>query len=634
MSLNQEHFDTLIQRLEKFAEKQPTAYKFSVALFTLLGYSYIILILVITLALLAALVWLGLNSQPTNARAITGAIQAFVFLLALLWVLLRSLWVSFPPPNGLALRRKDVPGLFAFVNELSSQLQAPRFHHILLTDEFNAGVIQRPRLGLFGWHQNYLIVGLPLMLALSPEQFRAVLAHELGHLSGNHSRFNGWIYRQRITWYQIFQRLKTDDELGMSIFKRFFRWYMPLFNAYSFVLARMNEYEADRCSAQITGVKNVSEALMNFQIKAQFLEKYFWSSIYQRVETEIEPPKTTFTEMKVALLKEIPIADASLFLKQALVAKTNNEDTHPCFKDRLKALGFVVSQEELPLPETVKISGAKKLLGDALGKVIDYFNEDWQVRMATSWRQQYAYIQESLATLKKLDTNAEKQNLTVDEAWSRIKLTFRFKGEDAFLPLLQEFINTNSHHSEANYWLGEILLKQQDATGIEYIEKAMAKNQELVIEGCKIVYYFLNQQGKIDAAQLYRQRAEQHHELTLRAQEERSCLNLKDELQPHNLPTANVKKLCQQLSQYPEVKTVYLVQKVVKYFPEQPVYVLGVMRKISFWGELYSENKDSQLLNTLLKEIQLGDGFIIILNNNQDMDKKMRKVPEALIYSL
>lgn len=58
------------------------------------------------------------------------------------------------------------------------------------------------------------------------------------------------------------------------------------------------------------------------------------------------------------------------------------------------------------------------------------------------------------------------------------------------------------------------------------------------------------------------------------------------------------------------------------------------MRKIGFWGEIYSENKDSQLLNTLLKEIQLGDGFIIILNNNQDMDKKMSKVPKALIYSL
>lgn len=158
MTLNQEQFDRLIQRLERFAEKQPSAYKFSVALFTLLGYSYIILILVITLALLAALVWLGLNSQPTNARAIAGAVQAFIFLLALGWVLLRSLWVSFPPPNGLALRRKDVPSLFTFVDELSSQLQAPRFHHILLTEEFNAGVTQRPRLGLFGWHQNYLIV--------------------------------------------------------------------------------------------------------------------------------------------------------------------------------------------------------------------------------------------------------------------------------------------------------------------------------------------------------------------------------------------------------------------------------------------------------------------------------------------
>jgi hypothetical protein len=58
------------------------------------------------------------------------------------------------------------------------RFRTPRFHHVLVTDDFNAAVVQAPRLGLFGWYRNYLLIGLPLAKALTVEQFKAVLAHE------------------------------------------------------------------------------------------------------------------------------------------------------------------------------------------------------------------------------------------------------------------------------------------------------------------------------------------------------------------------------------------------------------------------------------------------------------------------
>ncbi len=71
---------------------------------------------------------------------------------------------------------------------LRSRLRHPRIHRVLLTPDFNAGVMQVPRLGLLGWYRSYLFIGLPLMKSLTVEQFQAVLAHELGHLSGGHAR--------------------------------------------------------------------------------------------------------------------------------------------------------------------------------------------------------------------------------------------------------------------------------------------------------------------------------------------------------------------------------------------------------------------------------------------------------------
>jgi len=192
MAITQEQFDTLVGKLEDFSKSNPKNYRLRVALWATLGYAYIFLILAGLLALIGLVVLFIVYSNRINSYIIKLAI----LLLVPAWVIVRSLWVTFPPPQGLKVNRRQVPHLFALVDELTTKLQAPRFHNILLNQEFNAGVVQIPRLGIFGWQQNYLLLGLPLMQSLSVEQLKAVLAHELGHLSGNHSRFGAWIYNR------------------------------------------------------------------------------------------------------------------------------------------------------------------------------------------------------------------------------------------------------------------------------------------------------------------------------------------------------------------------------------------------------------------------------------------------------
>ncbi|MDZ8089524.1 MAG: M48 family metalloprotease [Nostoc sp. DedQUE12b] len=630
MAFNQERFDRLIQKLEVFANKQPHLYKLHVAFLATLGYAYILLVLAVTLTLLVGIIFLMLNAKSIHASSVKGVL----FLLAFALVLVRSLWVSFPPPTGLPLQPKDVPNLYSLTNEISSKLQAPRFHHILLTNDFNAGVVQRPRLGLLGWQQNYLIVGLPLMLALPPEQFRAVLAHELGHLSGNHSRFSGWIYRQRETWYRIIKGLRQGgNEVSSLIFERFLTWYSPFFNAYSFVLARMDEYEADRCAVELTGEKNAAETLINVEVKARFLERYFWSSIYKQVETEIEPPKMTYMAMQQALSQRLHQEITSTYLSEALTEKTNNADTHPCLKDRLKALGYILnSRQELAIFAPIEISAAQKFLGNRLEKFIAHFSQAWREEIATPWRQKYADFQNSIATLKDLNQKAKTQQLTLDEATQRAFLTFEFDGEEAVIPLLQEIIHRDAHHASANYLLGQILLKKQDATGIEYIERAIEQDSSIVIEGCQTICYFLQKQGKIKEAKSYQERAVNYHELILKAQQERSSVREKDKLESHTVSDIDVNKLRQQFDHHPDIKTAYLVQKNMQFFPEKPFYVLALKREVTFLEGLEKPDH-SKLVNSLLQENEFLDNvFIFILNDHLNMEKKLKVIPNSMIY--
>src|SRR5262249_18710251 len=157
-------------------------------------------------------------------------------LLVVAGIILRALWVKLEPPEGEHLSRTDASGLYAMVDDVAKRLAAPSPHVILITDDFNAAAQQTPRLGILRWQRHYLLLGLPFLFAVSPEELRSVVAHEMGHLSGNHSRFSGWIYRLQLTWARLVASFDETGGWANSVFTGFFKWYYPYFSAYSFVL--------------------------------------------------------------------------------------------------------------------------------------------------------------------------------------------------------------------------------------------------------------------------------------------------------------------------------------------------------------------------------------------------------------
>src|SRR3989442_10711592 len=126
------------------------------------------------------------------------------------------MWITMETPTGESLTRPMCPELFRMLDELCTRLRTPRLHSVLLTPDFNAGVMQVPRLGLFGWYRSYLFIGLPLMKSLTAEQFQAVLAHELGHLARGHARAGNWIYRLRLIWQRLEGAFAVNPQWGAA----------------------------------------------------------------------------------------------------------------------------------------------------------------------------------------------------------------------------------------------------------------------------------------------------------------------------------------------------------------------------------------------------------------------------------
>ena len=205
--MTNDQFEALIGRLEHQALSDPNGYTSKVLLLAVLGNAYVVAMLLLIVALLVALV-----ASVVVLQAL--AIKLILVVGFFLWMLLTALWVKIDRPTGTEIEAGQAPELFTTVEGLRRRLSAPRFHHTLITEDFNAGVVQSPRLGIFGWPRNYLLIGLPLIKALTVEQFKAVLAHEFGHLAKRHGKVSNWIYRQRLRWSRLLAVLDTTESRG------------------------------------------------------------------------------------------------------------------------------------------------------------------------------------------------------------------------------------------------------------------------------------------------------------------------------------------------------------------------------------------------------------------------------------
>ncbi len=351
---SEEDFISLVRQAEHDDATRPKIYALKLILFAVLGYVVIFAVLFALLSitggvLASAFVSTGLFIVLLKTKLIFAVLPA-------IWVLLRALWVRFTPPEGHILRRKEFPELFAELDDLSKQLNALKIHEVVLDRNLNAAVVQHPRLGVLGWHKNYLILGYQLLLALSPEEMRSVLAHEFGHLSGNHSRFNGWVYRVRLIWVRVMTAFDEAGSWGARLMGRFFAWYSPQFEAYSFALARSNEYEADAIAAELTTPEIATRALVNVHATAPYVDETYWKSYFRQADEHPEPLHAPFAGL-VAFLKDNPIPREEMLdrIRGAMAVETHYADTHPCLKDRVNGLG---APPQLPVPSETSAADA------------------------------------------------------------------------------------------------------------------------------------------------------------------------------------------------------------------------------------------------------------------------------------
>jgi Zn-dependent protease with chaperone function len=406
-------------------------------------------------------------------------------------------------PQGRELTEAEAPQLFRMISDLRERLQAAPIHHVLITDEFNASIAQCPRFGLFGGYRNYLILGLPLLDAVSAEELLAVIAHEYGHLSGGHGKLGRWIYRQRKTFDTLYEhaQARREDNAVNGILAGMLDSFAPYYNAYTFVLSRQNEYEADAMSCLIAGTEATTSALIRINLLANWLQGSFWPKLYAQSTQHETPTIMPYVAMRKLLVMTMDEWSTKERLSEVWKIESDVYDTHPCLNERLTAM-----EQRAFLPAIPKICAADALLGSFSPRLVREFDTKWWGEEKDKWQKYHRRYIRSNVRIAEFEKKAVGE-LSVSEAQEFALLLVEFRSPKAAKYVLEDLLGrSGERYPKPVYFYGRALLDEGDAKGLDYLEEAFRLSPAMGDDCAKAGYEFLLQKQNETVAEAWLER--------------------------------------------------------------------------------------------------------------------------------
>lgn len=500
--MEKHEFSALIGRLERQADDNPQFYALKVGALAALGYASIFVLAVIILITC----WYTFSPLLSGERFRAPLVVACAVGLVTLVGLIRALWVHIAEPSGLRVSREETPRLYAAIDEVAAKMGGVQVDSVSVSSDFNACIVQTPRWGIFGNYRNHLEIGLPLAMVLTIDELKAVIAHEMGHLSQAHGKFGAWIYRQRVTWHALESKFSNPVGIFDQILGAFYGWYAPYFYAYSFVLARNHEYVADREAAHVTSAAAIGAALTKLELAGRFLSEVFWKRLYDQVEKQPDPPYMPHAVMPRAFKAAEQQWARPDWLQQSLKRYAADDDTHPSLAERLAALDI---EPSTPVHDPNR--SALSLFHPSTPSLVKFFDDEWQQDTAPKWRKRHTEISEAKAKLSLMD-DAQTAALKDQEVWEKALLQLEIDHEPEAMETLEELLSRRGEHPKAHLLMGRMLLDRGDDRGLKHLLLAVEQDLELTDEAGRAGYVYLMRRGREKEAKRFWAKAQELYE--------------------------------------------------------------------------------------------------------------------------
>ncbi len=600
-----------IVKLKAIADRNPAGFKSRLAALVFIGYFAIVLYFLCFGGVLA--LFLFLHTIP---------VRLMVVFAIILFSILKMVFQKPPPPEGVEATRDRFPELLDIVDSAKQSTDGPDIHKVILNLEYNASVLQVPRISMFfGGTRNYLAIGAPLMATLSEDEFRSVLHHEFGHLSQEHSRFQQRVVKAAMIW-------EVMNELNffmLLLFYPFVKFYSPLISCYIAVYQRHDEYEADAIAAKISGPDTVAAALYKIHVYgAYFMDKVLPNEVRDVASGE-HPPAGLMDRFAETLAIPLDSDRLRKYREQAAKTATAPEDTHPSMMERLAALGI---DNLAKLAPSATASAWLSVFNDSKrGALSKELGEFWEKSNKEALEMITVSIKDAQTTLAKL--SEKKQEEWSEEDYLEFAMAKSALCDDEETLEIHKMVAEKfPENPVAMMSYGGSLLNAGDDSGLAWLEKSMVAPAVAPV-AAQIAVEHLYATGKDEEAESWIADVENRMKEIEKAYKARGEFSEKDDYRPHGLGDDAVERIIEAVGKYRKTfKVAYLAKKFDSNLPGMPIYLFAFKIKPFRMASDDMQANIAEAFDNLPQEI-----YPLNLAGKNKLAKKLREVPEASIIA-
>lgn len=620
----------MVRKEESRANADPKAYNRRLVLWTALGYGYLFGILFLALFLMGLTVYLAIQSRSAGYLSF----KVVAFLGVVVFFILRSLWVRIDMPDGVELRESEYPRLFQEVNSIANRLGAPVPDKIIVDHELNAAAAQIPRLGVFGAYRNVLVLGLPLMATLDPDELRSVVAHEFGHFSGEHGKLGVWVYRSNETWQQLHESLNRHGGYGVMLFRWFFNWYSPRYAATTFASRRAHEYEADQTAARVATPQIAGRTLAKLEYLEALLDEKFFEETAVRGRNEPQMPRDLFLPLTTVRHEPYNKERAIQRIRAGLRDVTGYGDTHPALSDRLRALGVLPEKPDDAWFEAIVLpperTAAEEFLGERFSSLCLQLG-DWAVEHGSErWQQRQKEAEAAAARAAEIAGKAAEGELSPGERVEWALTTYRSKGFEPAEPLMQACVDDGIADATLLYYLGFECVKRDREEGVVLLQRSSELDPEFAPAAQVQLAGFYRLRGQEEKLQEVRERSIEAHTLLAIDEEASIRFELGDEFVPTDLPDEVLTSLRQNLSGVKGLAQAFVARKVLP--TGRTANVVIVVPVVSTFSLSTDLNGLSERVVKVCEDVE-ARVVVFAPESWKPWIKRMKQVPNSDLYS-
>lgn len=357
------HIETLIAKYHR-------SYLVFVCLFAIIGYAFVLLFPLLVIAggnnIYENLVASDeINWQDTSIW--------FVVLVCAALFSYRSSQIKLMQPVGLTITEERIPEVFKLVEKLHTHFKRPAIHRIIVTADYELDVLKTPKWALPVWSTNTLIIGLPVLLCLSPGQFECLVARRLGQFSKQHNLLTNWLYQLRAIWKQYgfaYGKLKYPDS---KLLKWSYEAYAFLYVTVSVYAARKDELNADAYAMELFIDNDVREMITADAVYRYYLQNRFWPAVNKIASLKTQSLLAPYNKIASSIQANLKDEKLLSLIDEVFKAQPHWKDPIPSLQTRLVNIGH-----ETPyMPESSGVTAAERYLGASLGGVIDLIGKLW-----------------------------------------------------------------------------------------------------------------------------------------------------------------------------------------------------------------------------------------------------------------